>query len=83
MSLIFSYREDLELLSTFSVAEFDRIIRGASSRSPWPGGQNYLDFQSALNNDITLANYLLSIIDSVCQAQEPTPEPRPGKTKII
>ena len=80
MSLFRSYREDLEVLSTFSEAEFSRIIRGASTRSPWPGGKNFLDFKSALNNDITLANYLLSLIDSVCRAQDPTPAPLPGKT---
>ncbi len=72
-------REDLSTLSTFTETQLTRLVRGGAARSPWPGGQNYLDFRAALNNDITLANYLISIIDAVCLAREPTPVPQPGE----
>lgn len=57
----------MSALSTYENAEMTGIIRSANSLWRWPGDQNYLDFRSALNNDVTLANYILTLIEDACQ----------------
>ncbi len=77
------FRDDLNKLSSLDARQLTNILTNPGGPSFWPGNQRYLDFQSALNNEVILTNYILTILDSFCRAQQPTPVPATGKVYFL